>query len=117
MMTLGVIVVARTSSFVLGRPGRNNKNSPPRMRPQMTLSAQVCPSPGTTPWLEHMAITLGRAARTSSFALGRPGHNNKNSPPRMRPQMTISAEVCLSPRATLWLEQKALTVVVHMRSL
>ena len=113
MMTLGVVVVARTSSFALGRPGRNNKNSPPRMRPQATLSARACPSPGTTPWSEHPTRTLGRAACTSSFALGRPGRNNKNSPPRIRPHKTCSASACPSPGTTPWLEHvKMMTVGV-----
>ena len=47
------------------------------MRTQVTFSA-ACPSPGTTPWLEHKVITLRRAARTSSFDLVRRGRNNKN---------------------------------------
>ena len=35
--------------FALGRPGRNNKNSPPRMRTNLTILAKACPSLGTTP--------------------------------------------------------------------
>ena len=111
MLALGVVVVVRTSSFAMGRLGRNRKNSPPQMRPQVTTSAPACPSPGTTPWSEHMPImTLGVkvVVRTSSFAMGRLGRNNKNSPPRMRPQVTSSATACPSPGTTPWSEHMAM---------
>ena len=37
------------------------------MRPRVTSSASACPSPGTTPCLERITITLRRAARISSL--------------------------------------------------